>query len=98
MTETLAQHVSAGTSSPTSRVPEGRLKLLALNEYVLRVIIDAGRFQQKQEFLLKASPGVMLRLIADVIDNRIQLRRANTEGAITLLPFEIYTLLGHPSR
>jgi hypothetical protein len=69
----------------------------ASTEYIPRVVIDAGRFQQKEKFLFKASPGVVFRLIADVIDDRIQLRRANAEGAITLLPFEIHTSLGHPS-
>ena len=64
------------------------MKLFASTECVLLVIIDTGGFQQKEELLLKASSGVMLRLIADVIDNRIELRRADTEGAITLLPLK----------
>ena len=47
---------------------------------------DAVLAQQRQELLLKTTGAMMLPLIPDIFRNRIQLRDADAERAVFLLP------------
>src|SRR6185503_19708349 len=69
----------------TKRVPKGRLNSIP---QILLVDFDPVLLQQRQEFLLERFIAMMLLLLADVANERVQLRHAHVERPIFFLPLE----------
>ena len=69
----------------TKRVPKGRLNSIP---QILLVEFDPVLLQQRQELLLERHIAMMLLLLADVANERVQLRHAHVERPIFFLPLE----------
>ena len=64
-------------------VPTGRLKLFPQISFVIFNVVS---FQQHQKFLLKRHPTMVFLLSFDVRDGVVQLRYADAERTVFLLP------------
>ena len=68
------------------RVPRARNKLLTENK--VRIVSHARMAQDRDELLFKAAFLMVPRLLGYVIHHGLFIRRANTKGAVSLLPCE----------
>src|SRR5437762_9035206 len=91
----VARQFTGGKADHKKRVPPGRLRS---SEHVLRVVFDAVLLQESDVFLFKRPFLVVLFLRLDITHRRRNLRDADSERAVPLLPCESWTdrMFVHP--